>query len=140
MSNSRLPASPSLLPDYGALVKFLIQPFLESPDSFKVDCEPPNQQGRVWIRVAFDGDEKGRFFGRGGRNLQSIRAVLAAAAAAVGQSAYLDIYDGSRDSGRAYHPQRRKRPSALSSETPPPYQRRRSRSLSDPSAPPPYSF
>lgn len=78
-------------PDYALLVKFLIQPFLESKDSLSVDCEFANKS-RVWVRVAFEGEDKGRVFGRGGRNIQSIRTVIAAAAALAGHSVYLDIY------------------------------------------------
>lgn len=79
-------------PDYAQLVKFLIQPFLESPDLLSVDCEFSANTSRVWIRVAFEGEDKGRVFGRGGRNIQSIRTVIAAAAALSGHSVYLDIY------------------------------------------------
>ena len=79
-------------PDYTGLVKFLIQPFLESPDSLSVDCEFSASTSRVWIRVAFEGEDKGRVFGRGGRNIQSIRTVIAAAAALAGHSVYLDVY------------------------------------------------
>ena len=78
-------------PDYALLVKFLIQPFLESPNSLSVDCESVSTS-RVWIRVAFEGEDKGRVFGRGGRNIQSIRTVIAAAASLSGHSVYLDIY------------------------------------------------
>jgi len=42
--------------------------------------------------VAFEGEDKGRVFGRGGRNIQGIRTVIAAAAALAGHSVYLDIY------------------------------------------------
>jgi len=79
-------------PDYAQLVRFLLQPFLESPDSLSVDCEISPNTARVWIRVAFEGEDKGRVFGRGGRNIQAIRTVIAAAATAAGHSAYLDIY------------------------------------------------
>jgi len=79
-------------PDYALLVKFLIQPFLESPDSLSVDCEFFPTTAKVWVRVAFEGEDKGRVFGRGGRNIQAIRTVIAAAAAASGHSVYLDIY------------------------------------------------
>lgn len=79
-------------PDYAGLVEFLIQPFLESPDSLSVDCEFFASTSRVWIRIAFEGEDKGRVFGRGGRNIQSIRTVIAAAAALAGHSVYLDIY------------------------------------------------
>jgi predicted RNA-binding protein YlqC (UPF0109 family) len=78
--------------DYVELVRFLIQPFLESPNSLSVDCETSTSTSRVWIRVAFEGEDKGRVFGRGGRNIQSIRTVIAAAAALAGHSVYLDIY------------------------------------------------
>lgn len=62
-----------------------------------LDCEISNT-ARVWIRVAFEGEDKGRVFGRGGRNIQAIRTVLAAAAATAGHSVYLDIYGGSQTS------------------------------------------
>ena len=80
-------------PDYTGLVQFLVQPFLESPKSLSVDCEQSNQNRRVWIRLAFEGTDKGRVYGRGGRNIQAIRRVLETAAAAAGQSLYLDIYE-----------------------------------------------
>lgn len=80
-------------PDYLGLVRFLLSPFLESPDSLSLDCEQSNHNQRVLVRVAFDGTDKGRVYGRGGRNLQAIRTVLATAAALAGQSLSLDIYD-----------------------------------------------
>ena len=83
---------PSTGPNYAELVQFLIQPFLESPDSLSVDCEFFASTSRVWIRVAFEGEDKGRVFGRGGRNIQNIRTVIAAAAALAGHSVFLDIY------------------------------------------------
>ncbi len=82
------------IPDYGGLVKFLVQPFLESQESLKVDCEISASSPRVWIRVALEGEDKGRVFGRGGRNIKAIRTAIAAAAIASGQSVYLDIYGG----------------------------------------------
>ena len=85
-------------PDYVSLVRFLVEPFLESPESLSIDCEK-SSKARVWIRLAFEGEDKGRVFGRGGRNIQAIRTVIKAAAQAAGQSVHLDIYD---DSGSAY--------------------------------------
>ncbi len=87
-------------PDYVELVRFLIQPFLDSPESLSVDCEMSYTRNRAWIRIAFESSDKGKVFGRGGRNIQAIRTVVAAAAAATGHSVYLDIYGstaGSRD-------------------------------------------
>jgi len=79
-------------PDYAGLVKFLVEPFLELPESLKVDCEISPSRGKVWVRVAFEGADKGRVFGRGGRNIQAIRSVLEAAARAAGYTAYLDVF------------------------------------------------
>lgn len=80
------------IPDYVGLVSFLVKPFLESPESLRVDCEVSTGKPRVWIRLAFDASDKGRVFGRGGRNIQAIRTLLTTAAQAVGQVAYLDVY------------------------------------------------
>ena len=79
-------------PDYVELVRFLIQPFLDSPESLSIDCEMSDTRKRAWIRIAFESSDKGKVFGRGGRNIQAIRTVIAAAAQAAGQSVYLDIY------------------------------------------------
>ncbi len=79
------------MPDYTGLVRFLIEPFLESANSLSIDCETSENAARFWIRVAFE-EDKGRVFGRGGRNIQVIKTVLAAAAACAGHSAHLDIY------------------------------------------------
>lgn len=83
----------STSPDYSGLVQFLVQPFLELPESLRVDCEQANNNQRVWIRLAFEGTDKGRVYGRGGRNIQAIRAVLETAAVVAGQFLYLDIYE-----------------------------------------------
>ena len=90
---------PTASPNYVELVRFLVQPFLESPETLSVDCEISHVLNRVWVRIAFESTDKGKVFGRGGRNIQAIRTVIAAAAAAAGQSTYLDIY-GSTTPGR----------------------------------------
>lgn len=79
-------------PDFIGLVRFLIGPFLESPDTLSVDCEVRSARSKVWIRVAFQEADRGRVFGRGGRNIQAIRAVVEATAKLVGWSAHLDVY------------------------------------------------
>lgn len=81
-------------PDYAGLVRFLVQPLLDSPASLKVDCEVIPAKARVWIRLAFEDSDKGRVFGRGGRTIQAIRTVLEAVAQAAGHVVYLDIYQG----------------------------------------------
>ncbi|UZQ54072.1 KH domain-containing protein [Trichothermofontia sichuanensis B231] len=84
-------ADPAASPDYVSLLRFLAEPLLDSPDSLRVDCEISNRS-RVWLRVAFEGEDKGRAFGRGGRNLQAIRTVLTAVAQAAGHTLYLEVF------------------------------------------------
>lgn len=86
-------------PNYDELVKFLVIPFLESPDSLKVDSEVSPRTSRVLIRMAVEGEDKGRVFGRGGRNIQAIRTVLQAVALSCGHVAHLEIF-GSQSTGR----------------------------------------
>jgi hypothetical protein len=88
-------ASSKTTPDYAGLVRFLVKPFLETPDSLRIDCEVSQTKAKVWIRLAFEGSDKGRVFGRGGRNIQAIRSVLEGVARAVGYAAYLDIFGAS---------------------------------------------
>lgn len=90
-NNSASHLQKAKLPDYVGLARFLIEPFLESPNSLSIDCEIPNA-ARVWLRIAFEGEDKGRVFGRGGRNIQAIRTVITAAATTAGHSVYIDIY------------------------------------------------
>ncbi|MGB3239225.1 MAG: KH domain-containing protein [Geitlerinemataceae cyanobacterium] len=95
-SNSKqLPTPKSVSsPDYQELVKFLLVPFVDSPDSLKVDCERSNGNAKVWVRLAFDSTDKGRVLGRGGRNLNAVRSTLAALARVAGESIFLDIFGG----------------------------------------------
>ncbi|MEM6252611.1 MAG: KH domain-containing protein [Cyanobacteria bacterium P01_D01_bin.156] len=90
------------MPDFEALVRFLVTPFLESPDALKLDSEPLANGQRLWIRVAFDGEDKGRVFGRGGRNIQAIRKVVRATGALHNCSVNLDVYgESSHESGES---------------------------------------
>ncbi|MEB3355222.1 MAG: KH domain-containing protein [Synechococcales bacterium] len=86
-------------PDYMALLAFLIHPFLDSPDALKLDCETSPRTGRVLVRLAIEGEDKGKVFGRGGRNLQAVRTVVQTAAETVGQSIHIEVF-GSQSGGR----------------------------------------
>lgn len=82
-------------PDYSKLVKFLCEPFLDHPESLRIDCEVSKNRGRVLIRLAIEGEDKGRIFGRGRRNIQAIRTVVQAIAKIYSQSAYLEVFGSS---------------------------------------------
>lgn len=97
-------------PDFSGLVRFLVEPFLDTPDALRIDCEQNAVQSKVWIRVAFSGEERGKVFGRGGRNIQAIRNVVRATAALWGWSAYFDVFGASEQEdsrGHSAHPPRR---------------------------------
>ncbi|AFY62707.1 KH domain-containing protein [Synechococcus sp. PCC 6312] len=82
--------------DYTALVEFLLTPFLDMPQALRVHTELRANHTKAWIRVAFDPTDKGRVLGRGGRTIQSIRAIVEAAGQNQGQQAYLEVF-GERD-------------------------------------------
>lgn len=90
------------VPNFEALIRFLVAPFLESPDALKLDCERLSGGKRLVFRLAFEGEDKGRVFGRGGRNIQAIRKVVAATAKLADCSVRLDIYgESAQESGPA---------------------------------------
>lgn len=102
-------------PDYSGLIRLLVQPFLETPDALRIDCEVLANGSRVWVRLAFEGTDKGRVFGRGGRNVQAIRSAIEGVAKAAGQTVNLDIHGSGQhrengDSERPARPQGRPSP------------------------------
>jgi uncharacterized protein len=78
-------------PNYEGLVRFLIEPFLNDPQSLCVNSEV--NQNKIWLRVAFDKSDRGKVFGRGGRNIQAIRTAIKIAALSHSESVFLDIYN-----------------------------------------------
>jgi len=88
-------------PDYVELVKFLCHPFLDSPDSLRIDCERSSRTNRILIRLAIEGEDKGRVFGRGGRNLQAIRTVFKTIAGLHNQNANLEVFGSQSSSDRS---------------------------------------
>ncbi|GAB4217622.1 MAG: KH domain-containing protein [Synechococcales cyanobacterium] len=82
-------------PDYPALLRVLLEPLLEDPQSLRIHTEITAGGKKVWIRVAFQDSQKGRVYGRGGRTIQAIRQVLMTAAHIAGQTLRLDIGDES---------------------------------------------
>jgi hypothetical protein len=88
-------------PDYEGLVRYLMLPFLDSPEDLKTDVEQLGNHRRVLLRVAFAPDDRGRMFGRGGRNIQAIRTVLETTAALYEQRISLDVFGESSHQNRS---------------------------------------
>lgn len=97
-------ASQDSSPDYIGLVKFLLEPFLEETEFLQADCERVASTNKIWLRVAFDSTDKGKVFGRGGRNIQAVGKILQTAAKNANQSLRLDVYNSDRT--QAAKPQR----------------------------------
>jgi uncharacterized protein len=81
------------VPDYIALVRFLIEPLLNQPSALSLDCEKNSAGDRLRIRIAFDAADKGRVLGRNGRTIQAIRTVVMTTAQSANQVVQLDVYD-----------------------------------------------
>jgi len=81
------------VPDYNALISFLLKPLLAHPEALRVDFESNSKSDRVWIRVAFDPEDRGRIFGKGGRTIQAVRTVVMTAAEEAGHSARFEVFD-----------------------------------------------
>lgn len=103
-------------PDFTGLVQYLLEPFLDHPDSLRIDCEMNAARSRAWVRVAFKEEERGRVFGRGGRNIQAIRTVVQAAGKLAGWTVHLDVF-GAPQEGSA---EPRRSPSRRSDRVPKP--------------------
>jgi predicted RNA-binding protein YlqC (UPF0109 family) len=108
-------------PDYIALVRYLLEPLLESPKSLKVDCESLGAGRRILLRVAFETEDKGRAFGRGGRNVQAVRTVLQTIGQLAQHQVHLEVFGGQvgeseleEQSTASGEPRRRSRPSSRS--------------------------
>jgi predicted RNA-binding protein YlqC (UPF0109 family) len=89
-------------PDYQGLIEHLMKPFLDSPEALKTNIESLSGGQKVWLRVAFSSEDRGRMFGRSGRNIQAIRTVLEATAALYGQRVSLDVYGETAHQARTH--------------------------------------
>jgi uncharacterized protein len=77
--------------DYAELVRFLVTPFLEVPEKLSIHCET-YANGKTWVRLAFDDADKGHVFGRNGRTIQAMRAVVETAGMLSGESVHLEVF------------------------------------------------
>ena len=79
--------------DYEALARFLMSPFLDKPEALKFHSESLAGGKKLWLRAAFDEDEdKGRIFGRGGRNIKAIRKAVMAAGKLEDKTVNLNVF------------------------------------------------
>ena len=83
--------------DYKALTRFLLEPLTDLPDDLHISSEITAHNKKVSLRVSLGKADRGRAFGRGGRNIRAIRTILRAAGKNVGQNVSLEIIGGDSD-------------------------------------------
>lgn len=106
--SDRVPNSESQrVPNYPALVSFLLEPFLDYPGDLRIDCELLARGTKHWLRISMNESDRGRAYGRGGRNIQSIRQVLESVGTISGHVVSVEIHEENR----------RSRPSSSSSDS-----------------------
>jgi predicted RNA-binding protein YlqC (UPF0109 family) len=65
--------------DYAGLVEFIVKNIVESPDAVVVDGNSKRHRSQT-VEVRLDPADVGRVIGKGGKNIEAIRAVVKAAA------------------------------------------------------------
>jgi uncharacterized protein len=87
--------------NFPALVQFLIDPLLDHQQELRIDCE--STASRTWLRIAFNPQDKGRVFGKGGRTIQAIRQLVVTAGKLTDHRASLEIYDPEGSTSDSYN-------------------------------------
>jgi hypothetical protein len=65
------------MPDYGELVRYMVQHIVSQPDAVEVGVE---QEGhRVTVRIQTAPEDLGKLIGRGGRHIEAVRMVVRSA-------------------------------------------------------------
>lgn len=79
------------MPDYGELVRFMVQQMVGRPDSVEVGV---TQDGhRVTVRIQTAPDDLGKVIGRGGRHIEAVRMVVRAASLRPRDRVYVEVRD-----------------------------------------------
>lgn len=75
--------------DTEALVRYLVESLVDSPDSVKI--ESTEKEGSIHIDVTLDADDVGKVIGRGGRIIKAIRTLARAAGSTEGTQVDVEI-------------------------------------------------
>jgi len=65
--------------DYAGLVEYIVKNIVENPDAVEVDGNSRRHRSQT-VEVRLDPADVGRVIGKGGKNIEAIRAVVKAAA------------------------------------------------------------
>ncbi len=97
--------------DYAGLVEYIVKNIVESPDAVVVDGNSRRHRSQT-VEVRLDPADVGRVIGKGGKNIEAIRAVVKAAA--IKDHTRVNVEVVTEDEDRDGH-----RPSASTEEPPP---------------------
>ena len=75
--------------DYAELATFIVKSMVADPDQVQVRVRPGGRQSVVEIKVA--PDDMGKIIGKGGRNIDALRAVIRAAGLRHRQRVQVDV-------------------------------------------------
>ena len=64
--------------DYAGLVEYIVRNMVDHPDAVVVEAQPGRGRSQT-IEISLDPEDVGRVIGKGGRNIEAIRAVVKAA-------------------------------------------------------------
>jgi len=79
------------MPDYGELVRFMVQQLVNQPDRVEVGVEQDGH--RVTVRIQTAPEDLGKLIGRGGRHIEAIRMVVRAASLRPRDRVYIEVRD-----------------------------------------------
>lgn len=89
--------------DYAGLVEFIVKNIVEKPEAVEVDGNSRRHRAQT-VEVRLDPADVGRVIGKGGKNIEAIRAVVKAAAIKDHQRVNVEVItEDDLDDQDAYH-------------------------------------
>ncbi len=79
------------MPEYGELVRYMVQQMVSQPDAVEVGVEEDSH--RVTVRVKTAPEDLGKLIGRGGRHIEAIRMVVRSASLRPRDRVYIEVRD-----------------------------------------------
>ncbi|HVC22501.1 MAG TPA: KH domain-containing protein [Candidatus Dormibacteraeota bacterium] len=79
------------MPDYGELVRYMVQQMVSQPEAIEVDVEQGSH--RVTVRIKTAPEDLGKLIGRGGRHIEAVRMVVRSASLRPRDRVYIEVSD-----------------------------------------------
>lgn len=78
------------MPDYGAIVEYIVKRLVNQPDKVKVTSEH-NDSGAVMVTISTASEDVGRVIGKRGTTINAIRLIAKAASVKPGEKVDVDL-------------------------------------------------